>query len=165
MQQCICYYGELMSSKKVSEKGKWRSELKNKILRDKNLLIALAVSVGYLVLIIGLDAVLVSLIHKGDLKSIISWWKGVRVILLLWVFVVFCFVRTYKDKSDDREKKGVKENERGNDINENKKSGNKGANAVNEPVQLDVSDGEQSSSTETEAEEICEGQSEESDNS
>lgn len=154
-----------MSSKKVSEKGKWRSELKNKILRDKNLLIALAVSVGYLVLIIGLDAVLVSLIHKGDLKSIISWWKGVRVILLLWVFVVFCFVRTYKDKSDDREKKGVKENERGNDINENKKSGNKGASAVNEPVQLDVSDGGQSSSTKTEAEEICEGQFEESDNS
>lgn len=108
MQQCICYYGELMSSKKVSEKGKWRSELKNKILRDKNLLIALAASVGYLVLIIGLDAVLVSLIHKGDLKSIISWWKGVRVILLLWVFVVFCFVRTYKDKSDDKEKKGGK---------------------------------------------------------
>lgn len=154
-----------MSSKKVSEKGKWRSELKSKILRDKNLLIALAVSVGYLVLIIGLDAVLVSLIHKGDLKSIISWWKGVRVILLLWVFVVFCFVRTYKDKSDDREKKGVKENERGNDINENKKSGNKGASAVNELVQLDVSDGGQSSSTKTEAEEICEGQFEESDNS
>lgn len=154
-----------MSSKKVSERDKRRSELKNKILRDKNLLIALAASVGYLVLIIGLDAVLVSLIHKGDLKSIISWWKGVRVILLLWVFVVFCFVRTYKDKSDDREKKGVKENERGNDINENKKSGNKGASAVNEPVQLDVSDGGQSSSTETEVEEICEGQSEESDNS
>lgn len=154
-----------MSSKKVSEKGKWRSELKNKILRDKNLLIALAASVGYLVLIIGLDAVLVSLIHKGDLKSIISWWKGVRVILLLWVFVVFCFVRTYKDKSDDREKKGVKENERGNDINENKKSGNKGTVATNEFVQLDVSDGGQSSPTKTEAEEICEGQSEESDNS
>lgn len=154
-----------MSSKKVSEKDKRWSELKSKILRDKNLLIALAVSVGYLVLIIGLDAILVSLIHKGDLKSIISWWKGVRVILLLWVFVVFCFVRTYKDKSDDREKKGVKENERGNDINENKKSGNKGANAVNEPVQLDVSDGGQSSSTKTEAEEICEGQFEESDNS
>lgn len=154
-----------MSSKKVSEKDKRRSELKSKILRDKNLLIALAVSAGYLVLIIGLDAVLVSLIHKGDLKSIISWWKGVRVILLLWVFVVFCFVRTYKDKSDDREKKGVKENERGNDINENKKSGNKGASAVNEPVQLDVSDGGQSSSTKTEAEEICKGQSEESDNS
>lgn len=154
-----------MSSKKVSERDKRRSELKNKILRDKNLLIALAVSVGYLVLIIGLDAVLVSLIHKGDLKSIISWWKGVRVILLLWVFVVFCFVRTYKDKSDDREKKGVKENERGNDINENKKSGNKGASAVNELVQLDVSDGGQSSSTKTEAEKICEGQSEESDNS
>lgn len=154
-----------MSGKKVSEKDKRRSELKSKILRDKNLLIALAVSAGYLVLIIGLDAVLVSLIHKGDLKSIISWWKGVRVILLLWVFVVFCFVRTYKDKSDDSEKKGVKENERGNDINENKKSGNKGASAVNEPVQLDVSDGGQSSSTKTEAEEICEGQSEKSDNS
>lgn len=154
-----------MNSKKVSEKDKRRSELKSKILRDKNLLIALAVSAGYLVLIIGLDAVLVSLIHKGDLKSIISWWKGVRVILLLWVFVVFCFVRTYKDKSDDREKKGVKENERGNDINENKKSGNKGTVATNEFVQPDVSVGGQSSPTKTEAEEICEGQSEESDNS
>ena len=154
-----------MSSKKVSEKDKWRSELKSKILMDKNLLIALAASAGYLVLIIGLDAVLVSLIHKGDLKSIVSWWRGVRVVLLLWVFVVFCFVRTYKDKSDDREKKGVEGNERGNNINENKKSGNKGASATNEPVQLDVRDGEQSSSTKTEAEEICEGQFEESDNS
>lgn len=151
-----------MSSKKSPEKGKRWSKFKGNVKKNKNLLISLAVSAGYLVLIIGLDAVLVSLIHKGDLRSIASWWKGVRVILLLWVFVVFWFARTFKDK--DSGKKGVKENERERDINENKKSGNKGASAAAEQELHDASGGKQSNSTETEAEEVCKGQSEESNN-
>lgn len=152
-----------MSSKKSPEKGKRWSKFKWKVKKNKNLLISLAVSAGYLVLIIGLDAVLVSLIHKGDLRSIASWWKGVRVILLLWVFVVFWFARTYKDK--DSGKKGVKENERERDINENKKSVDKGASAATEQELLAVSnDGEQGSPAETEEKDICKGQSEEGDN-
>lgn len=85
--------------RKVVSKFKSFGKLVIKPFKNKNRLLSLGVSLGYLILLFSLDSLLVHLAHEQVISaSVAGWWSIVRVFLMIWAVILYAFLRTF-DKS------------------------------------------------------------------